>query len=146
MWAKFSGGKVQDDLKGIGINGEPALVDTISKDPLAIGYANLGSTFDLTTGALVTGITAVPIDANDNATADKNERYTTKAEALAAVSSGDYPSPPARFENLATNGKPTGLALAFIRWIITDGQQYTEPSGFVPLTDAQQAESLAKLQ
>ena len=145
MWAKFSGGKVQDDLKGVGVNGEPALVDTVSKDPLAIGYANLGSTFDLTSGELVAGIIAVPIDANDNATADTNETYKTKAEALAAVSSGDYPSPPARFENLATKGKPTGLALAFITWIVTDGQQFTEPSGFVPLTEAQQAESLAKL-
>ena len=26
---KFSGGKVQDDIKGIGVNGEPALVDTV---------------------------------------------------------------------------------------------------------------------
>jgi phosphate transport system substrate-binding protein len=34
MWAKFSGGKVQDDINGIGVNGEPALVDTVIKDPL----------------------------------------------------------------------------------------------------------------
>jgi phosphate transport system substrate-binding protein len=145
MWAKFSGGKVQDDLKGVGVNGEPALVDTVSKDPLAIGFANLGSTFDLTTGALVSGVIVVPIDANENGAADANEYYKTKDEALAAVANGDYPSPPARFENLATKGKPTGLALAFISWIVTDGQQFLEPSGFVELTAEQQAESLAKL-
>lgn len=146
MWSKFAGGKVQDDLKGVGVNGEPALVDTVAKDPLAIGFANLGSTFDLTTGALVSGVIAVPIDANDNGSADANEYYKTKDEALTAVASGAYPSPPARFENLATKGKPTGLALAFISWIVTDGQQFLEPSGFVELTAEQQAESLAKLQ
>src|SRR5512140_358457 len=44
-WAKFSGGKVQDDIKGIGVNGEPALVDTVIKDPMGIGYSNLNSVF-----------------------------------------------------------------------------------------------------
>ncbi|MCA2001132.1 MAG: substrate-binding domain-containing protein, partial [Chloroflexi bacterium] len=37
MWSKFSGGESQDDIKGIGVNGEPALVDTVIKDPLGIG-------------------------------------------------------------------------------------------------------------
>lgn len=146
MWAKFSGGKVQDDLKGVGVNGEPALVDTVSKDPLAIGFANLGSVYDLGTGALIDGIAVVPVDANDNGSADANEVYANKAAALTAISNGDYPSPPARFENLATKGKPTGLTLSFIQWILTDGQAFLEPAGFVPLTPAQQAESLAKLQ
>ncbi|HRK88322.1 MAG TPA: hypothetical protein PK152_04230, partial [Anaerolineales bacterium] len=59
---------------------------------------------------------------------------------------GTYPSPPARFENLATLGKPEGLELEFIKWILTDGQQYLEAAGFVPLTPEQQAESLAKLE
>ena len=47
QWAKFAGGKVQDDLKGIGVNGEPAMLDTVIKDPLGIGYGNLNSIFDL---------------------------------------------------------------------------------------------------
>jgi len=61
------------------------------------------------------------------------------------VANGTYPSPPSRFENLATLGKPEGLELAFIEWILTDGQQYLESAGYVPLTPEQQAESLAKL-
>jgi ABC-type phosphate transport system substrate-binding protein len=42
-------------------------------------------------------------------------------------------------------GKPSGLTLAFIEWILTDGQQYLEAAGYVPLTAEQQAESLAKI-
>ncbi len=145
MWAKFSGGKVQDDLKGIGINGEPALVDTVVKDALGIGYANLNGVFDMTSGSIVPGMIVPPIDVNKNGQADAEEIFKVKEDAFSAVASGKYPSPPSRFENLATKGKPTGLALAFIEWILTDGQQYLTTAGYVPLTPQQQAESLAKL-
>ncbi len=145
MWAKFSGGKVQDDIKGIGINGEPALVDTVIKDPLGIGYSNLNSVFDMSSGSLAPGIIVPPVDVNANGQADADEYYQTKDEAVSAVSSEKYPSPPARFENLATKGKPSGLVLIFIQWILTDGQQYLGQAGYVPLTPEQQAESLTKL-
>ncbi len=145
QWAKFSGGKAQDELKGIGINGEPAMVETVVQDPLGIGYGNLNSVFDLGTGNLVSGVIVPPIDVNKNGQADADEVYKVKEEAFNAVANGTYPSPPARFENLATKGKPTGLTLAFIRWILTDGQQHLEQAGYVPLTPEQQAESLNKL-
>ena len=145
MWAKFAGGKVQDDIKGIGVNGEPALVDTVTKDALGIGYSNLNSVFDVRGGTLVPNAIVPPIDVNDNGQADANELYKTAADAIKAVADGVYPSPPARFENLATKGKPTGVTLAFITWIVTDGQQYLSQAGYVPLTPAQQTESLGKL-
>ncbi|HET9910879.1 MAG TPA: substrate-binding domain-containing protein [Anaerolineales bacterium] len=145
MWSKFAGGEVQDDIKGIGINGEPALVDTVIKDPLGIGFGNLNSIFDLSTGNMVAGVLLPPIDINTNGQADAEEVYKVKEDAFNAVANGTYPSPPARFENLATKGQPTGLTLAFIEWILTDGQQYLEQAGYVPLTADQQAESLAKL-
>ena len=145
MWAKFVGGKVQDDIKGIGVNGEPALVDTVIKDALGIGYSNLNSVFDVRGGTLVPDALVPPIDVNDNGQADANELYKTPADAIKAVADGVYPSPPARFENLATKGKPTGVTLAFITWMLTDGQQFLSQAGYVPLTPDQQTESLGKL-
>lgn len=145
QWALFAGGKVQADIQGIGVNGEPALVDTVSKDPLGIGFSNLNSVFDITSGKLVTGLVVPPIDINGNGQVEANEHFQSKDEAVRAIADGTYPSPPARFENLATKGKPTGLALAFIQWIVTDGQKFLDQAGYVPLTADQQAESLAKL-
>lgn len=145
MWAKFGGGKVQDDLKGVGVNSEPAMVDTVIKDPLGIGYSNLNSVYDPSTGTFVTGAIVPPLDINQNGQADANEYYETKDEALQAVADGIYPSPPARDEHLATKGKPTGLVLTFIEWILTDGQQYLAPAGYVPLTSEEQRASLEKL-
>ena len=147
IWAQFAGGKAQADIltTAIGVNGEPALVDTVIKDPLGIGFSNLNSVFDNSTGNVVSGALVPPIDANKDGQANADEYYQTKAQAVDAVSSGKYPSPPSRFENLATKGKPTGLTLAFIQWILTDGQQYLDAAGYVPLTPDQQAEALAKL-
>ncbi|MCX6067727.1 MAG: substrate-binding domain-containing protein [Chloroflexi bacterium] len=145
MWAKFSGGKVQDDINGIGVNGEPALVDTVLKDPLGIGYSNLNSVFDLTNGNPIPGALVAPVDVNKNGLADADEIFKTTDEAVSAVAAGKYPSPPARFENLATKGKPNGLTRTFIEWILTDGQQFLSQAGYVPLTPEKQAESLAKL-
>jgi phosphate transport system substrate-binding protein len=145
QWAKFAGGKAQEDLKGIGVNGEPSILDTVIKDPLGIGYGNLNSIFDLSTGDTVPGIIIPPIDIDKNGRADAVETYKVKDDAFKAVANGTYPSPPARFENLATLGKPEGLTLAFIEWILTDGQGYLESAGYVPLTPEQQAESLEKL-
>jgi len=148
IWAQFAGGKVQADIlvTAIGVNGEPALVDTVIKDPLGIGFSNLNSVFDVSSGKLVPGGLIPPIDENKNGLVDgADEYYQSKAEAVAAVSSGKYPSPPSRFENLATLGKPEGLKLAFIAWILTDGQQYLDAAGYVPLTPEQQTESLDKL-
>jgi phosphate transport system substrate-binding protein len=145
MWAKFSGGSVQDDIQGIGVNGEPALVDTVIKDPLGIGYSNLNSVFDMNSGSLIPGTIVPPVDINANGQADADEYYKNMDQAVSAVASEKYPSPPARFENLATKGKPNGLTLTFIQWILTDGQQYLGQAGYVPLTPEQQAESLEKI-
>lgn len=145
QWSLFSGGKVQADLQGIGVNGEPALVDTVAKDPLGIGYSNLNSVFDMTSGKLVEGVVVPPIDINGNGQADPDEYYQTKDQAVKVIADGTYPSPPARFENLATKGKPTGLTLAFIQWILTDGQKMLDQAGYVPLTAQQQSDAMAKL-
>jgi phosphate transport system substrate-binding protein len=146
-WALFCGGKVQADIltAAIGVYGEPALVDTVAKDPLGVGFSNLNSVFDVTSGKLVAGVLVPPIDANKNGKADADEYFQSKTDAVSAVALGKYPSPPARFEYLATKGKPTGLTLAFINWILTDGQKFLDAAGYVPLTPDQQAESLAKL-
>jgi len=145
VWAQFMGGTGQADLKGIGVNGDPGLLDAVIKDPLGIGYNNLGYAFDLSTGKLPAGAVVIPIDANKNGTADPDEIIATLAEASNAVATGKYPSPPARVENLVTKGKPTGLVQTFIIWILTDGQKYVPEAGFVQLTPDLLAQALVKV-
>jgi phosphate transport system substrate-binding protein len=144
-WARYLGGKKQEDLTGVGVNGDPGLLEAVIKDPLGVGYNNLGYAFDNSTGEPVAGAAVVPLDANGNGQADGDELIRNKAQAVEAVASGKYPSPPARDLNVVTKGKPAGLAQVFILWILTDGQPYVGQAGFVQLTPDQLAESLAKV-
>ncbi len=143
-WAKYLGGK-QEDLLGVAVYGDPGLLDAVVKDPLGIGYNNLNYAFDAQTGNPVAGARVVPIDVNSNGQADANEVTDTKAQAVEAVATGHYPSPPARDLNLVTKGKPTGLAQTFIIWILSDGQTYVDEAGYIPLSAEALNEALGKV-
>ena len=144
-WAKYLGG-TQESLLGIGVFGDPGLLDAVIKDSLGIGYNNLNYAYDIYSEQAVTGAVILPVDVNDNKQIDSNEALITKAQAVAAVANGVYPSPPARVEYLVTNGKPEGLVKAFFEWILTDGQQYLEEAGDIPLSLDQRNISLDKLE
>jgi phosphate transport system substrate-binding protein len=144
-WAAYLGDKKQEDLLGVGVYGDPGVLDAVIKDPLGIGFNNLNYAFDAETGQPVAGARVAPLDVNDNRQADPEEIYDTKAQAVEAVATGNYPSPPARDLNLVTPGQPTGLTAEFIAWILTDGQQYVDEAGYIPLTTTQLEIGLEKL-
>ncbi len=143
-WAEYLG-KRQEDLLGIGVYGDPGLLDAVIKDPLSIGYNNLNYAYDQETGRSVTGSLVVPIDINNNGQADPEEIYGTKEQAVRAVAASVYPSPPARDLNLVTHGQPSGLVLLFIDWILTEGQQYVGEAGYIALTEERINAELDKL-
>lgn len=145
MWAKYLGDKAQEDLKGIGVSGDPGLLEAVAKDPLGIGYNNLNYAFDTVTGMPVTGVVIVPLDVNGNGQVDEAERLDSKEMAIQAVDSGEYPSPPARPLYLVTKDEPSGATLDFIRWILGDGQQVVSEVGYIRLTSEQLEIEQAKL-
>jgi phosphate transport system substrate-binding protein len=134
-WAKFLGGNKQEELIGIGVYGDPGILDAVIKDPSGIGYNNLNYVFDSTSGQPVTGAVVLPIDLNANQQVDADELLNTKEKAVAAVASGKYPSPPARTLLLVTKGEPKSTVRSFIRWILEDGQQYVNQVGYVSLPE-----------
>lgn len=153
IFAKFLAGPkaVQDNLQGsaktnIAVNADPGLLDAVIKDPLAIGFNNLNYAYDAQTGKPVAGAQVVSLDANNNGQVDADETYPTSQQAMEAVASGKYPSPPARDENLVTKGKPTGLVLAFVKWILTDGQKFVVEAGYVPLPPDKLVEQVQKIE
>jgi phosphate transport system substrate-binding protein len=115
------------------VYGDPGLLDAVKKDPQGIGFNNLNYAFDMETGNPLAGVRVVPVDVDGNGLADAAEIYDTKAQAVEAVASGRYPSPPARDLNLVTQGKPVGLTTAFILWVLTDGQSYVDEVGYIAL-------------
>lgn len=146
MWAKFLGAKAQEELKGTAVNGDPGVAEAIRQDPLSIGYNNVGFAYDPATGKPVDGLAIVPIDVNgDGQISDDENFYGTRDAFTAAVAAGKYPFPPARVLYLVTKGAPSAEITAFYEWVLTDGQQYVQPAGYVQLTDDRIAEALGSL-
>lgn len=143
-WASYLGGK-QEDLIGVGVYGDPGLLDAVTKDPMGIGFNNLNYAFDVDTGQPVANAYVGPLDANSDGQAGSDEVYDTKEQAVTAVASGKYPSPPARELNVVTNGEPSGLVKAFIKWVLTDGQQFVDDTGYINLTESSLSSALEKL-
>ena len=135
MWAKFFG-KKQEDLLGVGVFGDPGLAQAVKKDPLGIGYNNIGYAFDATTRKQIKGLRVVPIDLNNNGKIDSDEDfYTSMNDLIAAIASGKYPSPPSRELFFVMKGSPKNnkVLTEFIRWVLTDGQKFVNDAGYISL-------------
>jgi phosphate transport system substrate-binding protein len=133
-WAKYLGG-TQEDLKGIGIYGDPGLAEAVVKDPAGIGFNNTIFIYDIRTGQKRPGIEVVPIDLNQDGKINIEEDfYSTFDEILKAISEGVYPSPPARELYFVSKGKPQKQAtIDFMKWTLTEGQKYIKEAGYVPV-------------
>lgn len=145
-WADYFGGK-QESIKGTGIYGDPGLAEAVGKDQYSVGFNNVAYAYDITTGKKRPGIDVIPIDRNDNRVIDTNEDFYENADSvLQAITDGRYPSPPARDLYFITKGKPTNPdIIAFLKWVLTDGQKYVKAAGYVPLTPDKIKEQLTKL-
>jgi phosphate transport system substrate-binding protein len=144
-WAKYLG-KLQEDLTGTAVYGDPGVAEAVKRDKLGIGYNNLNYAYDPKSGKPVAGLMIVPIDINDNGKIDKAEDiYRTKAEIKRAIAGGVYPSPPARDLNLLTKGKPKGITREFLLWILGGGQKYVDQAGYIELPKANVKAAMKKL-
>ena len=147
MWAKYLSGKKQEDLQGLGVNGDPGVADAVKRNIGGIGYNNLNFVYDLTSRKPFSGIEVIPIDLNNNGKIDPDEDfYGSLDEIMKAIDNGKYPSPPARDLYLVTKGKPTDkLVIAFLEWILTEGQKYVPEAGYIAIPPEKIKADLDKL-
>jgi phosphate transport system substrate-binding protein len=145
-WAAYFG-KRQENIRGVGIYSDPGVADAVSRDPHGLGFNNVAYAYDVTTGKKRPGVDVVPIDRNANGVIDPAEAFYGSADSLLhAIADGRYPSPPARDLYFITSGKPTDPAIiAFLKWVLTDGQRYVKAAGYVPLPAAELQAQLDKL-
>lgn len=146
-WAKYLGDKKQENLLGTGVFGDPGVASAVQKDPLGFGYNNIAYAYDLKTKKPNPGILVLPIDVNKNGKIDAGENfYATSTQLISAIALGKYPSPPARDLYLVSNGKPTNpVVIAFLKFILTEGQKYNVPSGYISLPKEKLNKGIAKL-
>jgi phosphate transport system substrate-binding protein len=133
-WARFLGSR-QENLQGIGVFGDPGVAESVAQDRFAIGFNNANYVYDLNSRKPYENLRAVPIDMDSSGILEEKENfYATTDELNAAIADGRYPSPPARELYFVLKGSPSHPALKkFLKWVLTDGQKYVEPSGYVRL-------------
>ncbi|MEJ5265148.1 MAG: substrate-binding domain-containing protein [Bacteroidales bacterium] len=146
MWAKFLHAR-QEMLAGVGVYGDPGITIAVKNDPQAIGYNNLIFAYDLKTKRPFSGITIIPIDLNENGIIERKEDFYEHLDSLQhAIQQGRYPSPPARMLYFVSKGKPKQRVVnEFLKWILTEGQQYVAASGYVSLPNEQRLAELSKV-
>lgn len=143
-WAATLGKYKQDDLKGIGVYGDPGLLEAVRRDPIGLGYNNLSYVFN--GDQIAQGVEIVPIDTNHNGKVDPEERIDTRDKAYKEIASGRYPG--ARREFLVTKGKPKGITQEFIEFALSDaGTKVLEDvGGYVPLSKSERTGTVSSIQ
>ncbi len=147
IWAKYLGGKKQEDLLGTAVFGDPGVASAVQKDPLAFGSNNISYAYDQKAKHLNPGIQVLPLDVNNNGKIDAAENfYSTSTQLIKAIAEGKYPSPPARDLFLVSHGKPTRPeVVAFLQFVLTQGQQYVVPNGYINLPNEKIKAGIKKL-
>jgi phosphate transport system substrate-binding protein len=145
-WAQFLG-KKQEDLKGVGVYGDPGLAEAVRRDPLGVGFNNVNYAYDPKTLKPIQGIAVIPIDLDGNGKIDPSEDFYASRDTLtAAIARGAYPSPPARDLYLVSKGRPEKPAVAaFLNWVLTEGQRYVPETGYIALSAEKLADGLKKI-
>lgn len=140
-------GSKQDDLGGTAVFGDPGIAKAVSEDPYGIGFNNVAYAFDSQTARPVEGLYILPVDSDKDGKISPEERfYDNKVQLVRAVEADKYPAPPARNLYLISKGVPTDSAkVAFLRYVLGEGQSFNEPSGYVQVSADAKARSLQLL-
>src|SRR5690606_18083625 len=130
--------KSQEDLKGIGIFGDPGLAQAVMKDPISIGFNNISYLYNLQTRKQIDKVQAIPIDVNGNGKVDPEEDFYGNVDDLTkAISNGQYPTPPARNLGFLFKGKPERKEIVeFVKYALSEGQKFLDENGYIHLSDA----------
>lgn len=125
----------QEDLEGIGIFGDPQIVQAVAKDKMGIGYANIAFIFDIKSKKVYKGVKILPLDLNEDGKISEDEDfYNERSNVTEAIKNGKLPSPPARNLYLVIKkDNEKEILKDFLKWILTDGQNIAEKSGFVKI-------------
>jgi phosphate transport system substrate-binding protein len=140
-------GAVQEDLSGTAVYGDPGISKAVIDDALGIGFNNMAYAYDSETLNMQTGLEVLPLDIDGNkSVSDEEKLYETRSTIAKAIEEGRFPAPPSRNLYLVTNGVPSDTAsLEFIKFVISDGQEFNEPNGYVRISNASARESMRKL-
>jgi glycine cleavage system H lipoate-binding protein/ABC-type phosphate transport system substrate-binding protein len=137
----------QTMIGGIEVENGEKMISAIQTDPAAIGFCKMINVLDFKNQKIVENIKVLPIDRNGNGIIDYNEKiYDDLNVFTRGVWIGKYPKP--LFSNIysiSTNQPTSEKEISFLKWILTDGQQFLYNNGYSDLLITERQTSVDKL-
>ena len=125
----------EKSIAGINTRSSAEVVSAIQKDPYSMGFCKLINLIDFQNQSMVENVRLLPIDRNGNGLIDSNEKiYDDINNFSRGVWIGKYPK--TLFSNIYTvaNEQPDNAGeVAFVKWVLTDGQKYLSINGYSDL-------------
>jgi glycine cleavage system H lipoate-binding protein/ABC-type phosphate transport system substrate-binding protein len=136
----------QIKIDGIKTVSEQELITAVQNDPNALGFCKLIQVIDPNNQSLLENIKLVPIDKNANGKIDYIENIYDNLQSFSrGVWIGKYPNALSGNIYSVSSGKPTNEAeVAFLKWVLTDGQQYLSKNGYNDLVLSERQAQLEK--
>ena len=127
----------QEDMVGTAVYGDPGIAKAVQDDIWGIGFNNMAYAYDATAGTPLAGLAIPPIDLNGDGHISLDEDfYADKDQMIEAIKKNLYPAPPCRNLYLVSKGVPSDTAaLAFLLYVLGDGQRLNEPAGYVSISE-----------
>jgi glycine cleavage system H lipoate-binding protein/ABC-type phosphate transport system substrate-binding protein len=115
------------------------IITAVQKDIYAIGFCKLTDVRNATTNELVENIKLLPIDKNQNGRIDNFEKIYDNLNAFTrGVWIGKYPHDLCGSIYVISPSKPSDRnALAFLTWVLADGQKFLNPNGYSDLASTE---------
>ena len=134
-------------ITGIKVESIKEFLTAIKKDPDAIGFCKLINIIDPENQTLAENIRLLPVDRNNNGMLDANEKiYSDFNDISRGIWIGKYPK--SLFINIysvSSNPPKKGTEIAFLKWILTDGQKFLYSNGYSDLLVSERQSEIDKL-
>lgn len=137
----------QVPIAGIIVGNKNEVISAVQNDPYAIGFSNVVDIMGTDNQGFAGNIRLLPVDKNGNGTIDYMENiYSDVNTFLRGVWIGKYPK--SLYSNIYALSKvqPTNnKEVAFLSWVLTDGQQFMISNGYCSLVNSESQAQLNKI-
>jgi len=137
----------QIQYAGVTIGTNEEVVSAVQKDPYALGFCKAVSIQGKNSQGLAEQVSLLPIDKNGNGSIDFMEDiYSDMNTFQRGVWIGKYPKTLCSDIYAISKTQPANEnELAFLKWVITDGQQFVNASGYSDLVSSESQSQLDKI-
>jgi glycine cleavage system H lipoate-binding protein/ABC-type phosphate transport system substrate-binding protein len=134
-------------VKGNEVGSSEEMISAIQKDPYSIGFCKMVNILDNKNQTFLENIRLVPIDRNGNGLIDYNEKIFDDYNVFSrGVWIGKYPkSLISNIYSVSANQPGNDAEIAFLKWVITDGQQFLYSNGYSDLLISERQNTVDRL-